>query len=1384
MDIGVLNLTIKDNSEQAVNGLDQLSDALRRVRDAVASVKLSPVISGIKRLATVVNQNLGGNTITKIRMLANELEKLKGLGDLNIKISSGSSIKSVVDSFKETESAIGGINTGFEDISARAYSARSELEGFNDTMRETVQLMQNTDWSGGLNQFREMFAEMARMRMMFSLPAGEQTGLTTEVEQGWTSWKDGAIEVEGYVDDIDTSLNRLEGTVDSTAGRLYSSTTESVSSAMEQIKMLAMQYETEIGKLYSQLYDENGVTRTGVDIEGILSQIADYDHRIQELADRYRELESVTEQASTAESFSQTTEELYEVRDGFEAATQAAQSYNEAVEFAKQWNASGASASGYHGQESADIEYVNNLIESASEADLLALRIDALRDKLYEMVASGKANGDQIARMVSQIQSLQEKYDNLTNAVDETKRSFTETIFGANGLDGAFKRMFPTLSMLLKRFKSMVIMRSLRYIIRQVSAGFREGVENVYHYSRAVGTDLAPAMDQAATAMQQMKNSIGAAVAPVIQALVPVLQNVVNWFINLINYANQFFALMNGQSTWTRALPEQAEAFEKSTKSAKGASKAMKDLLADWDELNIIQSQTGSGGGSGTGKTSEEYQNMFEEVSEFSDRVKSVLDTINDNLGGLPGILRKAGLFLLGWKFSKAFEGFLGTLGSIIAGGALVTIGVELAYGSGFSAGSKGRWDPEDIIGAIGGALASALGGSLITKGLGLGGGFGFAIGLSAAVVVTLIGYVKGQEDLADKEKWGDLTYTQDQINEFIKNQFTFDRDAEIKIMNAHISDTEGAKRKVKEAVDKFSESLSEAEQVVADVNTTKAETKVAAVKQAAEDAKNAIVALQKYIDENEKGLTYTLTNFKFENAGGEDITDDLLSSIKVADKTLREFFNGEGEKLAKILMEGEKNGWKNGEMEQAVALMESQKRIFDRAEELQGKMKFETETKARLKNVVDRDTAYAMLEEQKKALSEYEETTKQMVTAQADNLLYLASVAESAAIEAGLDTDAGKALHDRAEELKTDAEKILSDLQGAVDRKLEGTRENMAKEWAKTLLAVYGGDVDKSVIESTVPQMDWLFGPVDSAFAEGLKNAGNKGEFIATWLKNETRSFDKNGVILDAMQNFGLNLWDLLSEGARKNLFMNTADILGDSQQATESIMAAFGITKEQVKPYLDNYREYVDEETEKVLKKNNNTTNKPFWQFTPPDSGEVPGVYEAVANANATVTVDKVTLEVDQSAKEELRKQLEDAMSDGVLSGNERQDLGITFGWDLFDEVYNELKQELEKNGPSGALRGGRMIASAGTVSDVGYGKAPYAPTQTAGVSTQADLANGVAAGTERGNQSQNGLLQELISICTRIANKDFTVNITPSSDWGKHNAKSDYEYERVHG
>lgn len=392
------------------------------------------------------------------------------------------------------------------------------------------------------------------------------------------------------------------------------------------------------------------------------------------------------------------------------------------------------------------------------------LSAEASMSAFLEEMNRGGAYADYIRELNPELAEASDRFTDAgaaareyAQAAEEAKVVSLDLAHGFKGLGMAMKAMFPTLTGMLGRFKQLVKYRMLRSVIKHITSGFSEGVQNVYQYSKLIGSSFAPAMDEAATAIQQMKNSIGAAVAPAIQALIPYLQIAVNWFITLVNYVNQFFALLAGQKTWTRALPETANAFEKQQKAAKGAGRAMKDLLADWDELNIIQSQTNGGVGGGSAKQAEEYLNMFEEVTEFDNKIKDIVNFVKENFGEILATALAIKGALMAWRVSNVLEKdfpLLSKLASGLALGATIALSVGLTDITGkafISSGNPGWFIADALAGAVGPYLAGKIAAKMAGAAFGKIAS-GFTLILEGAVNIS--NAVSAMEQQKEAESW------------------------------------------------------------------------------------------------------------------------------------------------------------------------------------------------------------------------------------------------------------------------------------------------------------------------------------------------------------------------------------------------------------------------------------------------------------------------------------------------------------------------------------------------------------------------------------------------------------------------------------------------------
>ena len=182
---------------------------------------------------------------------------------------------------------------------------------------------------------------------------------------------------------------------------------------------------------------------------------------------------------------------------------------------------------------------------------------------------------------------------------------------------------------LVTRFIRVSVFRAFRSAISSVGKALDEGRKNLYEFSAATGKlysgQYAKNMDAMATSMLTFKNSIAAAVAPIMNTFIPVINAAVNAVVTLLNAVNQLFAALTGSSVFTKATT----AATKYSAAASGAGSATKGLLADWDELNIIQNSGGGGGGGGGPAISSMFteENIDSGIADFAAQLREAFDS-------------------------------------------------------------------------------------------------------------------------------------------------------------------------------------------------------------------------------------------------------------------------------------------------------------------------------------------------------------------------------------------------------------------------------------------------------------------------------------------------------------------------------------------------------------------------------------------------------------------------------------------------------------------------------------------------------------------------------------------------------------------------------------
>ena len=176
--------------------------------------------------------------------------------------------------------------------------------------------------------------------------------------------------------------------------------------------------------------------------------------------------------------------------------------------------------------------------------------------------------------------------------------------------------------LVFKAFKRVAFYRLVRTILSTLTNALKEGLQNIYQYSKETGTSFADTMDGLSTSMLQLKNSLGSMAAAFISAFSPMLEWLIDLAIDLSNTIGLAVAKMSGASEWTKAVKvqnEYAAAVEKTKRS-----------LTGFDEINVLNKQN----------ENPDYSVMFETVSmsEIEDEAESARQSLHGILSVITAI--------------------------------------------------------------------------------------------------------------------------------------------------------------------------------------------------------------------------------------------------------------------------------------------------------------------------------------------------------------------------------------------------------------------------------------------------------------------------------------------------------------------------------------------------------------------------------------------------------------------------------------------------------------------------------------------------------------------------------------------------------------------------
>ena len=376
------------------------------------------------------------------------------------------------------------------------------------------------------------------------------------------------------------------------------------------------------------------------------------------------------------------------------------------------------------GEDAAGLKSLNTQLKSLNKVK----SVEKIGEALNKVKESAKgfddgfefAGFDALDPVVASLNEVKEAGENALDGIKDDLDKINPKLKDTVPLTTRLKNAFKSLGFMLKWFgenthkgdsglkkllssiKRIAMYRVIRSVMKEITQGIKEGITNLYQWSKALDGHFSAAMDRAATATLYYKNSIATVFAPLLETLIPILDKLVDKLVVANNALAEFFARLSGASTYTKAIKYQTEWAEATEKSAK----AMHKMLQGFDEINNITTNQ-----SGSGANGLDFSKMFEEVpvsSKFAwvDELKKKLeDNINDvklmMYGaelGIGAVLAFSGANIplgialmargayklvtesqLDWSFAETVKEKILALGMVVGGGMEVGIGLLLA---------------------------------------------------------------------------------------------------------------------------------------------------------------------------------------------------------------------------------------------------------------------------------------------------------------------------------------------------------------------------------------------------------------------------------------------------------------------------------------------------------------------------------------------------------------------------------------------------------------------------------------------------------------------------------------------------------------------------------
>lgn len=267
----------------------------------------------------------------------------------------------------------------------------------------------------------------------------------------------------------------------------------------------------------------------------------------------------------------------------------------------------------------------NISIDVKTNADRAATKINALSLALERLESTARVMQGAASSVSGSMNGVAASETSAGNGARSAARGIDDVAKSA-------KKAQSPLGNFAASLKRIAFYRFLRTILKEIAQAFKEGLENVYAWSKAGGDmgQIAGALDRISSASAQLKNQLGAAFGELLVALEPIIITLINLLTQLAQALTWVIALLSGKGYYPVA-----KQITKDWKDATGAANAYKNTILGFDEINRLNDEGGGGGGNnGIGFDYEPLEfglsNIWPQTIEWLSRFK---DDMDDGIG-------------------------------------------------------------------------------------------------------------------------------------------------------------------------------------------------------------------------------------------------------------------------------------------------------------------------------------------------------------------------------------------------------------------------------------------------------------------------------------------------------------------------------------------------------------------------------------------------------------------------------------------------------------------------------------------------------------------------------------------------------------------------------